>query len=43
MSNDALLTEILKEVRELLAFIVFPAQHHREFFGVPVEKSIEGL
>jgi hypothetical protein len=26
---------------ELLPFIVFPHQHHREFFGVPVEKSIE--
>ena len=33
---------VIGEMHEaLLSFIVFPEHHHREFFGVPVEKSIE--
>jgi hypothetical protein len=33
---------VIGEMHEaLLAFVVFPAQHYREFFGVPVEKSIQ--
>ena len=33
---------VIGEMHEaLLAFVVFPTQHYREFFGVPVEKSIQ--